>query len=136
MQKTMKHIKYIGISALLMAGVDLSAVMGLAYAVCSGCIDLVHCEVLLLVLLIISAAFVGVLFGGSDCGGLWPYMSGVLFLLCALMVVGGSGCVLPLNGIVKSLLAISVGTFIGLFVKKLIHNKLRKNKKNRRCATK
>ena len=136
MQKTLNHMKYIGVTLLGLTVIDLVAVFALAYGVYYGTLTYDNCNVMLVVLLILSAAIAAYAGDCMDKGALWGYLPGVFFLAAILVGLRVMGANPTLSGTVRALVAVFVGTFIGKFLNKITHNRLGKNKKKRRSATK
>lgn len=136
MQKAFTRMKGIGITATIMFAIDIAVLFVFAVGVHYGKLQLSHCGVLLPIAIILSA-MIAAYRGTKICDdSAWLILAGVIFAAAAMIVLSAAGGLLELSGGVKAIIAAVIGVFLGNFFKKRTHNRLRKNKKKRRNATK
>lgn len=136
MQKAFTRMKGIGITAIIMFVINIAVLFVFAVGVHYGKLQLSHCGVLLPIAIIVSA-MIAAYIGTKICDdGVWLLLAGVIFAASAMLILSTAGGVLVLSSGVKAMIAAEIGTFLGIFFKKRTHNRLRKNMKKRRNATK
>ena len=136
MQKAFVRMKGIGLTAFIMLAINVAMLFALAVAVYYGKLQLNYCEVLLPIGIIVSAIIAGYIGTQTFDEGVWLLLAGVIFAVCTIVLLCVTKCSVHMGGSIKAITAAVVGVFLGNFLKKRIHNKLRKNKKHRRVATK
>ena len=136
MRSPMNEIKQICIATTMMLLIELIFLLCLSSAVYYGVLDFMAAEILLTIALILSAAIGVNIFGRTNTSFVSGYLAGGFFVLVVLLLLLLMGSAFTSGGVVKSILAVAIGVFLGNFIKNFGHNKLGKNKKRRKPATK